>query len=198
MDLSELAAALEHPKYLSPVSAWVEHIPFAFSLVDLLQPASVVELGTHMGDSYCAFCQEIVRRGLAAQTRATAIYTWTGDAQAGGYSQTILDTLRRYHDPLYAGFSRLLQSTFDDAVGQFEDGSIDLLHIDGLHTYDAVRHDFETWLPKVSQRGVVLFHDTQVKRDDFGGNRLRAAAFEVHRVLARSGKPVDQIGRAHV
>jgi hypothetical protein len=33
-------------------------------------------------------------------------------------------------------------------------------HIDGLHT-EAVRHDFETW-------SVVLFHDTNERRDNFG------------------------------
>jgi putative endopeptidase len=35
-------------------------------------------------------------------------------------------------------------------------------------------------------------YDFEVKRDDFAGNRLRAAAFEAHRQLARSGKPVDR------
>jgi putative endopeptidase len=35
-------------------------------------------------------------------------------------------------------------------------------------------------------------YDFDVKRDDFAGNALRAAAFEVHRELARAGKPVDR------
>jgi putative endopeptidase len=35
-------------------------------------------------------------------------------------------------------------------------------------------------------------YDFDVKRDDFAGNALRAAAFEVHRRLARAGKPFDR------
>jgi putative endopeptidase len=35
-------------------------------------------------------------------------------------------------------------------------------------------------------------YDYEVRRDDFAGNALRAAAFETHRQLARSGKPVDR------
>jgi hypothetical protein len=98
----------------------------------------------------------------------TAVDTWRGDKHAGFYGESVFETLRHYHDPLYSNFSNLIRSTFDDALGHFADASIDLLHIDGRHNYEDVRHDYESWKPKLSPRAIVLFHDTQVKLADFG------------------------------
>ncbi len=157
---------LHPPDRLAFPPAWVGHIPFAFWLIDVLRPSTFVELGSHSGNSYSAFCQAIQRLGIT--TAAFAIDTWKGDEHAGHYGEEVFADFAQYHDSRFAGFSRLVRSTFDAAVNYFGDSSIDLLHIDGLHTYDAVRHDFETWLPKLSARGVVLFHDTNVRENDFG------------------------------
>ncbi len=167
-----LPIALELPRRLTRVASWHEHIPFGMNLVAALRPRTLVELGTHAGDSYCGFCQAVLASGLA--TGCFAVDTWRGDPQAGEYGPEVLADLRAHHDPLYGGFSRLVESTFDDAVQHFEDGSIDLLHVDGLHTYEAVRHDFETWRPKLSASAVVLFHDTNVHERDFGVARFWA------------------------
>jgi hypothetical protein len=166
----EYPLSLMEPILISDASAWIGHIPFAFALVQMMRPQSIVELGTHKGDSYLAFCQAVANLNLP--TQCAAIDTWLGDRHSGTYGEEVFAGLRAAHDPRYLDFSKLIRSTFDLATGMFADGSIDLLHIDGLHSYDAARHDFETWLPKMSPRGVVLLHDTAVRADDFGVWRL--------------------------
>ncbi|MBH1556421.1 class I SAM-dependent methyltransferase [Stenotrophomonas maltophilia] len=155
-----------------PPSAWHGHIPFAGWITEALRPAMFVELGTHYGASYLSFCQTIQELGL--DSRAYAVDTWEGDEHAAFYGNSVYAGLSEYHDSKYDDFSKLLRCTFDQALGKFEDGSVDLLHIDGLHTYEAVRHDFESWKPKLSSRAVVLFHDTQERQGDFGVWRLWA------------------------
>jgi glycosyltransferase involved in cell wall biosynthesis len=161
---------LEMPHRLSAVTSWHGHIPFAMFIVDVTKPKVVVELGTHYGDSYCAFCQAV--KELKLPTRCYAVDTWQGDPQAGAYGPEVLADLRAHHDPLYGSFSRLIQSTFDDAVSHFTDGTIDILHIDGYHIYEMIKHDFETWLPKVSKQGIILLHDINVMERDYGARKF--------------------------
>ena len=136
-------------------STWTQHTPFAMYLVSLLRPSLLVELGTYRGTSYCAFCQAI--KELNLDTVAFGIDTWIGEVHTGEYDHNVYEQLQAHHEPLYGAFSTLIRSTFDMALQHFADGSIDLLHIDGLHTYEAARHDFETWLPKLSDTAVSCF-----------------------------------------
>jgi hypothetical protein len=148
------------------VGAWTNHLHFACDLVAALQPRVLVELGVDRGESYFAFCQSAVenKRG----TRCFGIDTWRGDQHAGGYDETTFAEVSAHNRANYQRFSTLIRAGFDDAREQFEPESIDLLHIDGLHTETAVRHDVDSWLPKVRPGGIVLLHDVDVRSRDFG------------------------------
>ena len=154
------------PDRMTDISSWHGHLSFVPVMMQVLKPRVFVELGVHRGDSYLAFCQAVQHCNL--NTKCFGVDTWKGDKHAGFYSDEVFFELKNYHDPRYSQFSMLLCKSFDEALNDFDDGSIDLLHIDGLHTYEAVTHDFDCWLRKLSDRSVVLFHDTVVRRDEFG------------------------------
>lgn len=146
--------------------SWSDHVPFAFDLVAALRPAVIVELGTHRGESYFAFCQSVQEN--ATGSRCYAVDTWQGDEHAGRYGEEIFQSVSSHNAQHHADFSLLIRETFDEAARQFSDGSIDLLHLDGLHTYEAVRHDFESWRSKLRPGGIILLHDTAVRSGNFG------------------------------
>lgn len=163
-DLNTLLPAFTLPPRLA-LSSWWGHVPFAAWLVAHLRPACLVELGTHTGVSYTAFCEAALVN--EQDGKFFAVDTWAGDDHAGFYGDDIYNDLAAFHRR-YESFSTLIRATFEESVEHFADGSIDLLHIDGYHTYEAVRGDFEMWQPKLSDRAIVLFHDTQVRQGSFG------------------------------
>lgn len=158
-----------HPRHV-PTSAWLEHAPFAFWLMETLRPQLLVELGTHNGFSYFSFCQAV--QELRLPTRCYAVDTWEGDDHAGFYGEEVFAAVNAINLEHYRSFSQLMRARFDQALPYFPDNEIDLLHIDGRHGYDDVLEDFTTWQPKLSDRAVVLFHDTNVRERDFGVWRL--------------------------
>lgn len=162
-----LVSALNfEPKRICEPTGWVPHIPVAATLVYGIKPKVIVELGTHSGNSYFAFCQAVQESGL--QAHCYAVDTWHGDAQAGIYDDLVYQQVLKYNESNYSNFSKLLRMTFNEAAAQFPDESIDLLHIDGLHTYEAVAEDYATWSPKVRKGGVIVFHDVCVRSGDYG------------------------------
>jgi lipopolysaccharide biosynthesis protein len=153
------------PDYLDH-SAWIQHVPFAFWIIEVFKPKMLIELGVHTGVSYFSFCQSV--KNMNIDTACYAVDTWKGDEHSGFYDEQVFEKVTDYNTKTYSRFSTLIRTTFDEAREYFTDGSIDLLHIDGLHTYEAVKYDFEAWLPKMSEHGIVLFHDINVREKNFG------------------------------
>ncbi len=164
------------PAWLSPASywqparivssAWLEHAPFAFWLMDELRPRSVVELGTHWGFSFFVFAEAVRRLGI--ETEISALDSWEGDDQAGFYGEDVYESVRSTAEQEYPGFTRLLRGYFSDSRLLVADDSVDLLHIDGRHGYEDAREDYEQWRSTVRDGGVVLFHDIAEYGDGFG------------------------------
>jgi methyltransferase family protein len=148
------------------VGAWTSHLHFAYDLVAVLRPPLLVELGVDRGESYFTFCQAAAENQTG--TRCFGIDTWRGDEHAGGYDETTFAQVSGHNRDSYESFSTLLRSSFDDALARFDPESIDVLHLDGLHTEAAVRHDVESWLPNLLPGGVLLLHDVRVRSKDFG------------------------------
>jgi predicted O-methyltransferase YrrM len=67
-------------------------------------------------------------------------------------------TARRLMNGLDRGELVWLHEFSNDAVRGWQ-GEIDLLLIDGDHSYEATRDDFDNWSPHVADGGTILFHD---------------------------------------
>jgi predicted O-methyltransferase YrrM len=91
-----------------------------------------------------------------------------------GLDITCIDPYRAYHrvsqerqDQIYAGAQenaakygfKLIRKASLDAVDDFEDGSLDVVNVDGDHTFDAAVQDIIRWAHKVREGGLVMVHD---------------------------------------
>ncbi|MEZ5566786.1 MAG: class I SAM-dependent methyltransferase [Halioglobus sp.] len=147
-------------------STWVDHICFAYDLVAEIRPKLIAELGVYNGLSFFTFCQSMVDHDIDGV--AYGIDCWEGDEHTDAYDDSIYEDVAFHAREHYRGSTYLLRMFFNDALRHFNDESLDLLHIDGLHTYEAVEEDFTNWYPKVKPGGIVLFHDVMAKIKDFG------------------------------
>jgi SAM-dependent methyltransferase len=147
-------------------TVWFGHIPFLFSLMEAMRPRRYVELGTHAGGSFFAACQHI--KANYHYGEAVAVDLWQGDSHTGYYDEYVFANFKHLLGEHFPNAGRFIRGHFDDAVSAFEPGSIDLLHIDGLHTYEAVRNDYETWRSRLTPNGTIIFHDTNEYQTDFG------------------------------
>lgn len=144
---------------MNPVWPWGGHRRFAYDLVRWMRPARIAELGVHWGTSFFTFAQAM-KDGRMKGTELIGVDTFEGEDHAGKYGPEVLATVRKIVKASFPNQSITLhQMFFADALPLVADGSVDLIHIDGLHTYEAVKEDFETWLPKLAPDGVMLFHD---------------------------------------
>jgi predicted O-methyltransferase YrrM len=135
-------------------------------IVASICPESVLEIGTFQGGTLCMFAR------LSAP-RATIISIDLPGGKFGG-GQTSLRSL------LYHMFGRVFQrmhlirgdSHSEEVSAKVEHitQSLDVLFIDGDHTYEGVKHDFLSYSALVRPGGIVAFHDIAEHRKETSGD----------------------------
>ncbi|KAF4713794.1 hypothetical protein FOZ63_021387, partial [Perkinsus olseni] len=68
--------------------------------------------------------------------------------------ENALRAFAKYHDR-----AKILPNTSSEVAETVADESIDMVFIDGPHTYQNVKNDLRLWYPKVAPLGVVSGHD---------------------------------------
>lgn len=147
--------------YDYPNSPWGENREFVYNLVKDKKPKKIVELGSYLGCSTFTFAQCCKDKHIPCEVYA--IDTWAGDDNSGFYENNIYEDFMKARQVYKFEPIHVMRMTFDEALEYFPERDIDILHIDGLHTFDAVKHDFETWKPRVKKGGIILMHDINVK-----------------------------------
>jgi len=127
------------------------------ALVRERRPRTVVEIGTHEGGTLYALCQ-------AADPEAMLVsIDLPGGMWGGGYSRREARRFRGYAQPGQALHTLRRNSQKPRTVRKLRsllDGrGIDFLMIDGDHSYEGVKRDWELYEPLVSSGGVIAFHD---------------------------------------
>ena len=110
------------------------------------------EIGTQYGYSAKIWCEANPDLHLTCIDPYGLYEMRTSQEKQDVAYQTALENLRPYNVELWRKASL-------DAVDKFSDGSLDFVHIDGDHSFDAVVQDIVRWVPKVRPGGLVLIHD---------------------------------------
>jgi len=142
--------------------------------------AQVIEVGSWMGASTCFLAAGIARadaaRGERGQKRGKvfAVDNFQGLSLCGEdvdwYQRHfrklgVTSTLDRFRaNGAALGLSRYMEPVVSDSVAAAERlremrGLVDLIFIDGDHSYEGCRADIEAWLPFLKFGGVMAFHD---------------------------------------
>ena len=133
-------------------SAWL-----LYGLARSLKPKVCVEIGSARGKSACYVGMALMQNGFGK------LYAIDPHTKTNWNDSRSVDTLPVIeHNIRSLGLTEyveIVRKTSDDAVKEWSQ-PIDLLFIDGDHTYEGVRRDWESFSPFLAEFGVTVFHDT--------------------------------------
>ncbi len=133
-----------------------------YSLVRALYPEVVVEIGSARGKSTCCLslaCKDN-QAGKVFAIDPHMSNAWSDVNTTGDNERFLRSRLKAYDLEPYC---EVIRATSTEAAKTW-DRPIDLIFIDGDHTFEGVKTDFELFQPYFTDKALVIFHDTSWDR----------------------------------
>ncbi len=142
-------AVFWQPRHIAR-SRSLRHVPFLFWLMETIRPNRVVQLGMSDPACFLALCQAADKLGLEAICMGVDL---------SPEKPAMSSAMAEQHATLYGDFSFVVTEDFARAVRQVQGGQIDLLVIDTPLSDEHVMALRAHWMPLLSERAVLVFHD---------------------------------------
>jgi hypothetical protein len=151
--------------YYHSLEGWFNMEKQYLELLDATPEGGVfVELGCYKGKSTSFIGVEIHKRkrdinfiaidsfqGATNSTDVNEIKAYEGISE--------IEESYTYNVSLIGNKIKTIVSLTDEAAQYFEDGSVDVIFVDGGHSYEVVKADILAWLPKMKKGGIMAGHD---------------------------------------
>lgn len=127
-----------------------------YKLAQSLKPNSkIVEIGSYLGASSCFLAE-----GLPKDSILYCIDTWQNDAMTEGERDTFEEFIHNtssFKEKIIPirGMSHNMIGTIKGKTNN----RIDMLFIDGDHSYEGVKKDWDLYSPLLKSGSIVVFHD---------------------------------------
>lgn len=129
-----------------------------FQMIEALEPANVMEIGSESGGTFYLWCK------LAKGIKISLDFP-SGTSGSGRFAEErALDSRTKMFKSwakdvhVVTGDSHLID-TWHDVNDILRDRKLDFLFIDGDHSYEGVKKDFEDYRYFVKDGGLIGFHD---------------------------------------
>lgn len=157
-----------HTYFGTQILGWFtpEQKKWYHNLVTSIKNGIIVEIGVYGGASLLS----IASTCKVNRNQIYAIDLWDQLKVCGGKElapedpilltqKTNKSKLERLITKEQLNFIHLMQTSSTIASKKFTPGSVDLVFIDGEHTFEAVKQDIDNWWKKVKAGGVLAGHD---------------------------------------
>jgi cephalosporin hydroxylase len=133
-------------------------------MLEALAPARSLEIGTNYGGTLLLLCN------LSSPSAKIISVDLPLGRFGGGYPRRKIPLFRKFRKPgqqlhLIRGDSHR-QETKERVLRVLDSELLDYLFLDGDHTYEGVRRDFEMYAPLVRGGGMIALHDIAVHNRD--------------------------------